>query len=184
MAPAWSAPTSLLSIFTMMSPASSPACSAGEPSIGRKIFTPASSATTSMPTPGYEPMVGQADLFELIGVEIGGVRIERRDHAAYRFFHEGLVVDFVDVLALDALVDFGEEAGLFPRKRGGRTGGLVPVFSPGRHRQWRRRNQRPLPRRERSACATASSFFSRPHQSIRLEILQASAAGQRKSVKT
>jgi len=28
-----------------------------------------------------------------------------------------MIVDVVDVFALDALVDFGEEAGLFPRQR-------------------------------------------------------------------
>ena len=51
-APARSAPTSESSIFTMRSPESMPASSAGEPSMGRRIFTAESSATTSMPTPG------------------------------------------------------------------------------------------------------------------------------------
>src|SRR4029453_4897646 len=70
----------------------------------------------------------QADFFELIGIEIGGVRIERRDHAANRLLHELLVIDLVDVLALDALVDLGEEASLFPRKRGRRFWDIVPML--------------------------------------------------------
>ena len=42
------------------------------------------------------------------------MRIERGDHAADRFLHQLVVVDVVDVFALDALVDFGEQARLFP----------------------------------------------------------------------
>ncbi|MEJ1964339.1 MAG: hypothetical protein WDO56_23470 [Gammaproteobacteria bacterium] len=123
---------------------------------------------------------GQPDLFELVGVEVGGMRVERCDHAANRFFHELLVVDFIDVLALDALVDFGEQPRLFPGQRAGgaqsfvRTalGHDVAGYGAGK-------TKTPLPRRERSACAIASSFFTDPRY-VRLEILQASVVGQRK----
>ena len=63
---------------------------------------------------------GQADLVELLAVEVGGVRVERGDHAAHRLLHERVVVDVVDVLALDALVDFREQARLLPRQAGAR----------------------------------------------------------------
>ena len=53
------------------------------------------------------------------------MRIERGDHAADRFLHELLVVHVVHVLALDALVDFGEQARLLPRKCGRRLHGFV-----------------------------------------------------------
>ena len=125
MAPARSAPTSLSSIFTMRSPDCMPAWSAGEPSIGpqhlhRRVLGDHFDADAGVGAHG-----GEADLFELVGVEEGGVRIERRDHAADRFLHELLVVDVVDVLALDALVDLGEQAGLFPRERVGRRPSLA-----------------------------------------------------------
>ena len=42
------------------------------------------------------------------------MRIERGDHAADRLLHQLVVVDVVDVLALDALVDLSEQPGLFP----------------------------------------------------------------------
>ena len=50
-----------------------------------------------------------------LAVEVGGVRVERRDHAAHRLLHERAVVDLVDVLALDALVDFRERSPLLAR---------------------------------------------------------------------
>ena len=56
----------------------------------------------------------EADLLEFIAVEEGGMRIERRHHASDRLFHQLAVVDGIDVLALDAFVDLGEQTGLFP----------------------------------------------------------------------
>ncbi len=43
------------------------------------------------------------------------MRIEGGHHAADRLLHQGAIVDFIHVLALDALVDFGELTCLFPR---------------------------------------------------------------------
>ena len=62
----------------------------------------------------------EADLFEFLVVEVGRVRIERGDHAAHGLLHEGVIVDVIDVLALDALVDFREQARLLPVERGHR----------------------------------------------------------------
>src|SRR5262249_45676702 len=50
----------------------------------------------------------QADLFEFLAVEVGGMRIERGHHATNGFFHERVVIDLVDVFALDALVHLRE----------------------------------------------------------------------------
>ena len=58
----------------------------------------------------------QADFLELLAVEVGRVRIECGDHAAQRLLHQGVIVDVVHVVALDALVDLGEQAGLLPRQ--------------------------------------------------------------------
>ena len=44
------------------------------------------------------------------------MRIERPYHAADRFLHQLVIVDVIDVFALDALVDFGKETRLFPRQ--------------------------------------------------------------------
>ena len=59
------------------------------------------------------------------------MRIERGDHAADGFFHELAVVDVVDVLALDALVDFSEQTRLFPGQ-GGCGGGILGCGLRGR----------------------------------------------------
>ena len=119
MAPARSAPISVPSMRTIWSPGRSPACCAGEPSIGRRILTAVLGHHLDADA-GVGAHGGQADLVELLAVEVGGVRIERGDHAAHRLLHERVVVDVVDVLALDALVDLGEQARLLPRQAGAR----------------------------------------------------------------
>jgi len=90
------------------------------------------------------------------------VRIERGDHAAYRLLHERLVVDLIDVLALDALVDLGEEPRLFQGSVAGalalssaRCSALTsPAMAPEKPKT--------APRRERSACATHRHFLQTP----------------------
>ena len=56
-------------------------------------------------------------LAECILVEIGRMRIEPREHAGDGFGDELLVVDRLDVVALDAAEHFGERAQLFDRQR-------------------------------------------------------------------
>src|SRR5262249_52304261 len=55
-----------------------------------------------------------ANRVELLAVEIGGMRIEGGHHAAQRLLHQYVIVDVLDVVALDALIDFSEEARLLP----------------------------------------------------------------------
>ena len=62
------------------------------------------------------------------------MRIKRAHHAADCFFHELVVVDLIHVFALDALVDFGEEARLFPGKSAGGRRGLRRIALPACHR--------------------------------------------------
>ena len=114
MAPARSAPTSVSSIFTMRSPDEHAGLVRGRAFDGaqdlhRRILGHHFDADAGIGAHGAE-----ADLFELVAVEEGGVRIERGHHAADRFLHQLAVVDVIDVLALDALVDLGEQPGLFP----------------------------------------------------------------------
>ena len=52
---------------------------------------------------------------ERLLVEIRRMRIESRQHAVDRFGDELLVLDRLDVVALDAAEDFGERAQLFDR---------------------------------------------------------------------
>src|SRR5262249_22704546 len=49
----------------------------------------------------------QADLFEFVAVQVGRVGVERGHHAPNGLLHQRMVVDVVDVLVLDAFVDFG-----------------------------------------------------------------------------
>src|SRR5207302_4496176 len=116
MAPARSAPISLPSILTSSSPGRSPACCAGDPSIGRSTFDPVLGDDLDADA-GIGAHRGEADLLELLAVEIGRVRIERRDHAAQRPLRQAVIIDVVHVVALDALVNLREEARLLPRQR-------------------------------------------------------------------
>src|SRR5579872_7386073 len=49
------------------------------------------------------------------------MRIERSHHAAYGLVHQRMIIDVIDILALDALEDFRELTCLFPWKRRGNT---------------------------------------------------------------
>ena len=92
----------------------------------------------------------EADLVEFLAVEVGRVRIERRDHAADRFLHQGVVIDLIDVIALDAFVDLGEETRLLPRQPRA-AGGRLAV-----------RRQRVRPVGEHAAAESPAEAEERP----------------------
>jgi len=55
------------------------------------------------------------------------MRIERTHHAAYGFLHELVIIHVVHIFALDARVDFREQTGVFPGKRGSGSAGLCSI---------------------------------------------------------
>ncbi len=115
---------------TMKSPACMPASAAGEPSMRPQNLHPALLGDDFDADAGIGAHGREADLLEFLAVEVGRMRIERRDHAAHRFLHELVVVDLVDVLAFDALVDFGKEPRLLPGQ-GGSERSRAPHRSAG-----------------------------------------------------
>jgi len=56
---------------------------------------------TSMPRPPNWPCVADLQLLERFLIEVGGMRVEARQHAVDRLGDELLVLDRLDVVGLD-----------------------------------------------------------------------------------
>ena len=77
--------------------------------------------------PGVLPGAADLDLIVIIAVEVGGVRVKRGDHPARRRLQQGVIVELLDIVVLDALDDRSEGARVLPRDHWRRCRGLVRI---------------------------------------------------------
>ena len=93
----------------MKSPASTPALAAGVSSIGVITLTSSFSMVTSMPRPPNSPLVWTRMSLRGFGIHVGGMRIERGEHAVDGVLDQRLLVGRRHILRPHALENVAED---------------------------------------------------------------------------